>query len=189
MTQGDAHERAAPRLKPQRIVLIGFMGSGKSTVGKILAARLGWDFVDTDEVVQERTGAPVTRIFEELGERAFREKEAHALASLEQRTRLVIATGGGAPAQPRNARFFSGSVSIFHLRVSLETVRERTRGNKGRPLLALSESALRSLYDSRQPVYNALGSPVETEGKEPAEVAEEILRLLGTQESQSAQDS
>jgi shikimate kinase len=64
MTQGDAHERAAPRLKPQRIVLIGFMGSGKSTVGKILAARLGWDFVDTDEVVQERTGAPVTRIFE-----------------------------------------------------------------------------------------------------------------------------
>jgi shikimate kinase len=176
-------------VNPQRIILIGFMGSGKSTVGRILAGRMGWDFADTDELVEAGAGAPVTRIFGELGERAFREKEAEALVSLEQRTRLVIATGGGAPAQPRNSRFFSGPVSIFHLRVSLETVHERTKGNQGRPLLALSESALRILYESRQPVYNSMGRQVETEGRKPEDVAEEILGVLGIQESQSAQDA
>jgi shikimate kinase len=176
-------------VNPQRIILIGFMGSGKTTVGRILAARLGWDFADTDEMVEASTGATVPRVFEDFGERAFREKEAEALASLGQRTRLVVATGGGAPAQPRNSQFFSGSVSIFHLRVSLQAVRERTKGNPGRPLLALSESALRSLYESRQPVYNDMGSMVETEGRKPEDVADEILRLLGIQESQSAEDA
>ena len=67
-------------MKPDRVILIGFMGSGKTTVGRILAARLGWDIVDSDELIEARTGTPVGRIFQDLGERAFREKEAEALA-------------------------------------------------------------------------------------------------------------
>ncbi|MGA2378636.1 MAG: shikimate kinase [Spirochaetia bacterium] len=172
-------------MKPDRIILIGFMGSGKTTVGRILAARLGWDLVDTDELVEARAGAPVARLFQDLGERAFRDREAEALASLRQRTRLVVATGGGAPAQPRNRDFFSGPAAVFHLRVSLQTVRERTRENAGRPLLALSESALRALYESRMPVYDSMGTAVETEGRKPEEVAENILLLFRTQESQA----
>jgi shikimate kinase len=171
-------------VKPDLIILIGFMGSGKTTVGRILAARLGWDIVDTDELIESRMGAPVTRIFQDLGERVFRQREAEALASLAGRARLVIATGGGAPAQPRNRDFFSAPASIFHLRVSLEAVHERTGDDARRPLLSLSESALRALYESRQPVYDSMGVAVETDGRKPEEVAEEILALLRAQESQ-----
>jgi shikimate kinase len=171
-------------VSPDRIILIGFMGSGKTTVGKIVAARLGWELVDTDELIETQTGEPVTRIFRDHGERAFRDREAEALASLAQKPRLVIATGGGAPAQPRNRKFFSAPAAIFHLRVSLPTVRQRTHGDAGRPLLSLSESAFRALYDSRQPVYDSMGTSVETDGRTPEEVAEDILRLVEAQGSQ-----
>ena len=175
-------------MKPDRVILIGFMGSGKTTVGRILAACLGWDIVDTDELIEARTGTPVGRIFQDLGERAFREKEAEALASLAERTKLVVATGGGAPAQPRNRKFFSAPAAIFHLRVSLQAVHRRTGDDAKRPLLSLSESALRALYENRQPVYDAMGIAVETDGRKPEEVAEEILLLLRAQESQAEGD-
>jgi shikimate kinase len=161
------------------------MGSGKTTTGRILAARLGWDFVDTDALIEERMGTPVARIFQDLGERVFREREAEALASLAGRTGLVIATGGGAPAQPRNRGFFSAPAAIFHLRVSLQAVHERTGDDIRRPLLSLPEGALRALYESRQPVYDSMGTAVETDGRKPAEVTEEILALLRAQESQA----
>jgi shikimate kinase len=176
-------------VKQDRIILIGFMGSGKTTVGRALAGRLGWELVDTDDLVEARTGMPVVRIFRDLGERTFREREAEALASLDHRARLVIATGGGAPAQPRNRQFFSAPAAIFHLRVSLESVHDRTRGDVGRPLLSLSENALRALYESRQPVYESMGNAVETDHRKPEEIAEEILVLLRAQESQSERDA
>ncbi len=171
-------------MNPDRIILIGFMGSGKTTVGRILAAHLGWDLVDTDQLVEARAGAPVTRIFADLGERAFRDVEAAVLSDLGQRTRLVVATGGGAPAQNQNLHFFSGPVAVFHLRVSLRAVRERTRGNTQRPLLSLAESTLVSLYESRQPLYESIGKGVETDGRKPEQVAEDILLLLRSQDSQ-----
>ena len=175
-------------MNPDRIILIGFMGSGKTTVGRILAARLGWDLVDTDDLVEARAGAPVTRIFRDFGERAFRNMEAEALAALGRRTRLVVATGGGAPAQPRNQSFFTGPVVVFHLRVSLRTVRERTEGNTERPLLALPASALHSLYERRQPLYDSMGKGVETDGRRPEQVADDILLLLGAQDSQTERE-
>ncbi len=171
-------------MSPDRVILIGFMGSGKTTVARILAARMGWELVDTDKLVEARAGAPVTRIFADHGERAFRAEEAEVLAALGKRRRLVVATGGGAPAQHRNRAFFTGAVGVFHLRVSLQTARERTKGNTGRPLLSLPESALRGLYETRQPLYERMGTGVETDGREPAQVAEEILRLIGFQDSQ-----
>lgn len=174
-----------PAEGPDRIILIGFMGSGKTTAGRIIAGRLGWEFVDTDEIIEAGSEVSVARIFQDLGERAFREREAEALASVARRTHIVIATGGGAPAQPRNRYFFSPPAATFHLRVSLQTVHERTGDNTERPLLALSESALRALFESRQPVYESMGLPVETDGREPREVAEEILKLLDAQESQA----
>jgi shikimate kinase len=165
-------------VSPDRVILIGFMGSGKSTVGRILADRLGWDLADTDALIEERAGAPVRDIFRDLGERAFRELEAGVMTALEGRTRLVVATGGGAPAQERNREFFSGTAAVFHLRVSLDAMRRRTGNDMRRPLLALGESALRSLYESRLPLYESLGVSVETDGRTPQEVAEEILGLF-----------
>jgi len=160
-----------------RIVLIGFMGSGKTSVGRLLASRLDWELVDTDALVEARAGAMIADIFREKGEPAFRELEAEVLESLRGRRNLVVATGGGAPTQPRNREFFGGP-GVFYLRVSLENVLQRTRGNRGRPLLSQGEEAVRALYESRRPVYESMGTGVETDGRDPTAVAGEILRLL-----------
>jgi shikimate kinase len=162
-----------------RVVLIGFMGAGKSTVGPILARRLHYAWVDTDAVIEQRAGAAVAAIFRDRGEEAFRHLESEVLADLARRTGIVIATGGGAPAQGRNRGFFTQGARVFHLRVSLESVRVRTGADAGRPLLSQAEAEVRKLYDERAHVYEALGAPVETDGRTPGEVAEEIMSLLG----------
>lgn len=161
-----------------RIVLIGFMGSGKSTVGRILARRLGRVFVDTDGLVEGRAGKSISRIFAEDGESAFRDGEAAALRALEARRGIVAATGGGAPVQARNAWFFAQDAATFHLRVSLTAALERARHGRERPLLRQPEHEVRKLYERRLPFYEALGTGVETDGRSPDEVAGEIVRLL-----------
>ncbi|HYW85550.1 MAG TPA: shikimate kinase [Spirochaetia bacterium] len=163
---------------PQRIILIGFMGSGKSSVGRILADRLGYELVDTDALLEERAGAPIPRIFREQGEPAFRALESEVLASVADRTRSVIATGGGAPAHPANREFFTREDAVFHLRVSLKAARERTGENADRPLLAQDPETVRGLYQGRQSVYEKLGQSVDTDGRTPDAVADEIMRLL-----------
>ena len=162
-----------------RVALIGFMGSGKTTVGALLAARLGAELVDTDRVIEERTGLPVSRIFAESGEPAFRALETAVLDELRSRQGIVVATGGGAPLQSSNRPFFEATPDTFHLRVGLATARARaSAGGATRPLLSRDEAAVRRLYEERQSVYEELGRPVETEGCSPADVAREILRLL-----------
>jgi shikimate kinase len=165
---------------PDRIVLIGFMGAGKSTVGPILAERLGYDWVDTDAVIQERAGAPVSAIFRDRGEAAFRAMEARLLADLSRRTAVVIATGGGAAAQECNREFFTRGARVFHLRVSLESVRARTGADGSRPLLSRSDSEVRRLYDERALIYESLGAAVETDGRSPEAVAQQIISLLAS---------
>jgi shikimate kinase len=163
---------------PDRIILIGFMGSGKSSVGRILAQKLGYEMVDTDALLEKRAGAPIARIFRERGEPAFRALESEVLSAVADRPRSVIATGGGAPAHPPNRGFFTRGDAIFHLRVSLESARKRTGEHADRPLLAQDESVVRRLYQGRQAVYEELGESVDTDGKTPAAVADEIMRLL-----------
>ncbi len=165
---------------PSLIALIGFMGAGKTTVGRMLAGRLGYDFVDTDDLIIQRAGAPIADIFRDQGEPAFRRLETDTLQSLAGRTRTVIAAGGGAPVQGANRPFFASSAMTFHLRVSLRNVRARTRTPEGmvRPLLSQGNEALQQLYDRRRPIYETLGKPVETDGRTPAEVVEEIMGLL-----------
>ena len=165
---------------PPLIALIGFMGAGKTTVGRILAARLGYEFIDTDDVIVQRAGAPIAEIFRARGEADFRRLEAEALASLAGRTRAVVAAGGGAPAQAANRQFFASQAVTFHLRVSLPHARDRATSAQGavRPLLSQGDTAVQQLYDSRRPMYEELGKPVETDGRSPAEVAEMIVRLL-----------
>lgn len=163
---------------PPRIVLIGFMGAGKSTVGSILAARLGYALVDTDVLIEERAGAPVARIFTDEGEPAFRDREAAVLAELSVRRGVVIATGGGAPAQARNRAFFEAGALTFHLRVSFARALSRARGKGDRPLLDQPEEKIRALYEERQPVYEMLGRGIDADSRTPAEVAEQIITIL-----------
>lgn len=168
---------AAPR--PARIALIGFMGSGKSTVGRLLARSIGYSFVDTDRMIEEREATSVARIFAQRGEEAFRRLEQDALAALAARTRVVIAAGGGAPLREANRAFFLSGCATFHLEVSLEKASARTGGGAGRPLMAGGAQAVRRLYEERLPVYRSLGTSVPTDGRTPVQVVEEIVSLLG----------
>jgi shikimate kinase len=174
---------------PPRIALIGFMGAGKTTVGKILAESLGYDFIDTDDLVVARAGAPIAQIFRQKGEPAFRRLEIDALQSLAVRERAVIAAGGGAPAQESNRQFFRTRAATFHLRVSMENVRGRTRTPDGsvRPLLSQGDREVQALYDARLSIYEELGRSVETDGRTPLEVARQIiLQLEGPTESRGS---
>jgi shikimate kinase len=154
------------------------MGSGKSTVGRILARSLGYAFVDMDAVVEHRAGTSIARIFEERGEEAFRRLEEEAVAGLAARTRIVVAAGGGAPVRDANRRFFTEMCDTFHLEVSLETAADRAGTGAARPLLAGGAESVRRLYEERLPLYRALGTGVPTDGRTPAEVAEEIVSRL-----------
>jgi shikimate kinase len=100
------------------------------------------------------------------------------LEDLAGRSRLIVATGGGAPAQAVNRGFFTGSAAVFHLRVSLAAARERTKGGQRRPLLQKDPDTVQRLYESRMAVYNELGAAVDTNGKTPLAVAEEILGMI-----------
>ena len=162
-----------------RIALIGFMGSGKSTVGRLLARRLGYRFVDVDALIEEREGRSIREIFAAEGEEAFRRLESRALRELAAAQAIVAAAGGGAPIRPENRLFFTESARTFYLEVSFDEFLERTGADPARPLLERGTEELRKLYENRRPIYESLGRPVSTAGRSPAAVVEEILSLLG----------
>jgi shikimate kinase len=161
-----------------RVALIGFMGSGKSTVGRLIAGRLGWLFVDLDMVIEEHAGMPIPELFAARGEAGFRALESRCLAELSSRERIVVAAGGGTPIAEENRAFFTGAAT-FLLAVSLSAALQRTGGDAGRPLLARGEEALARMYAERLPVYRSLGREIQSEGRSAEEVAEEILAVLG----------
>jgi shikimate kinase len=165
---------------PPLIALIGFMGAGKTTVGRILAQKLDYEFIDTDDIIAAEARAAVVDIFRQKGEAAFRRMEADTLQSLVGRSRIVIAAGGGAPIQESNRDFFRISARTIHLRVSMQNVRNRAQAPDAamRPLLSQGDKAVQRLFDARRPIYETLGQPVETDGRTPKEVADEIISLL-----------
>jgi len=171
---GAAHGPAA------RVALIGFMGSGKSTVGALLAARIGWEFADLDAAIELRAGEPIAAIFRGRGESTFRALESECLRGLVVRTRMVIAAGGGAPMQAENLPFFRDPLTaVFFLHVSLAQALARTAGDASRPLLSQDAEAVRRLYETRLGRYRELGSEIVTGGRTPEEVAREIVDMLG----------
>jgi len=117
------------------IALWGFMGSGKTSVGKALAQKLNYEFVDTDELVAQRFGKPIPQIFAEDGEAAFRRMETQVLSELIQRQRIVLATGGGMPTVPENLALLRLNALNFYLRVPVEVLYERLATAQDRPLL------------------------------------------------------
>ena len=164
-------------MAPARVALIGFMGSGKTTVGRIVAARLGYAFLDLDEWIERRQGRSVRQIFHESGEGAFRELETSTLRELSSRRRVVIGAGGGAPVREANRPFFR-EAATFYLEISFEEFLRRTSSNPDRPLRGRPLEELSRLFEARLPIYRELGERVASEGRVPAQVAEEILERL-----------
>ncbi len=163
----------------KNIVLTGFMGTGKTTVGREVARRLGCPFVDMDEVIARRAGKPIPRIFAEDGEEAFRRMEAELCRELGARRGLVIATGGGALVNPENrARMTEGGIVIC-LEADPEEILRRVGEDSGRPLLQTPDRRARvaELLAARRPAYAAIPWHVDTTGRPVEEVVEEVLQI------------
>ncbi|HEV8374848.1 MAG TPA: shikimate kinase [Candidatus Polarisedimenticolia bacterium] len=160
-----------------QIYLVGFMGAGKTTVGNDLAARLGWEFADLDEVLSRREGKGLQEIFRDSGEPHFRRVEREVLASLTAIPRLVVATGGGTYVAEENRRLVEAAGWSVWLEVSLQEALRRCAGGVGRPLWG-GRTEMESLYRYRQEFYRCARVHVNTEGALPALVARETLESL-----------
>jgi shikimate kinase len=161
----------------RRIVLTGFMGSGKSTVGPLLAARLGWRFVDVDDVIEAEAGTKITELFARHGEAAFREREREAIAKLAEAEELVLALGGGAIETEATRTVLLGGEGtlLVHLEVELETTLKRCAGTEGtRPILA-DRANLAARYERRLPLYRLAHVSIGVDGLTPGEAVEEVL--------------
>lgn len=163
---------------PRKLIyLIGFMGSGKSTIGPLLAQRLGWPFIDLDEVIEAGQGLTIREIFEQAGEPFFRQVERAALVEVARTEPVVIALGGGTFAQEGNPELVreSGGVTIW-LDCPVDELRRRCAGMTNRPLFRDAES-FAQLFAQRLPYYQQADHRVPTEGRAPEEIVEGILRL------------
>lgn len=160
------------------IALIGFMASGKSTVGRIVADHLHFSFVDTDALVERRAGKSVASIFSEDGEEAFREHERHVVEELTERRRTVIATGGGLGADPAHLASLKTHALVVCLWATPEVLYERARHLDHRPLLQVPDplARIRDLLAMRTPFYQRADVLINTAGREPHEVALIALR-------------
>lgn len=174
-----------------RIVLIGLMGAGKTTVGQLLADRLGWRLVDLDREIEAHIAMSVPRIFQQFGENRFRELEQRLTAELVSVPNLVFTPGGGWVTNPANARALPPDSAVFWLRVSPEEAVRRLRlDGMERPLLRGDPlERARELAAARQDAYAALGVPIETEGRAPPQIAQDIITKLGARVKRAAPES
>ena len=141
------------------IVLCGFMGCGKSTVGRALAARLNYEFCDSDAVIEQREGTAISTIFAEKGEGYFRELEKTVIRELSEQKGLIIATGGGAVLNPENAENLRKTGLVIFLDITPKAVLKRLEGDTTRPLLMRDdkEAAVNELMTKRKPLYASAG--------------------------------
>jgi len=162
------------------IVLVGFMGTGKSAVGRLLAGRLGWSFVDMDAVIEERAGKRIDQIFADEGEPAFRSREHALVSELALQDRLVIATGGGVVLNPDHVKAFSRTGRVVCLEADPEVLWQRVSASGHRPLLETPDKRERmlALLESRQPLYRAIPCRMDTTRLLPEQVADAVLALI-----------
>lgn len=159
------------------IFLIGFMGSGKTTVGRLLAERLGYPFVDLDEHIVQYAGKPVTQIFTEDGEAAFRLIETTLLSQIARQGRAVVSVGGGAFVSQANREIIHANGVSVWLDCPFEIILKRLEGTSDRPLYQ-SREQLQALWESRQSSYAQAMIRVQTHGASPHEVVEAIIRCI-----------
>ena len=165
----------------QNIILIGPMGSGKSTIGNIIAKKLGRDFRDSDHFIEERTGVDIARIFDVEGETGFRDRESKALKDLLGQNDQVIATGGGSILRAENQALLRSRGYIVFLDTSVNQQLQRLRRDKKRPLLQTENprQQLESLFETRHPIYLDLADlAVKTDRKLARKLASDIIGQL-----------
>ena len=163
------------------IFIVGPMGSGKSTVGKIISDELFLDFFDTDDEIEIRTGASIDWIFDLEGESGFRKRESEMLDEMVKRNSIVLSTGGGIVLESSNRELLSSRGTVFYLSTPISVQVERTAKYKDRHLLKNGdpEKILSKLHDEREEFYKSVSDHIiETENKSSQEVASEIIKLV-----------
>lgn len=165
---------------PARIALVGFMGAGKSTVGRLLAARAGYRFADSDTDIETLAGAPITEIFRREGEDWFRVLEERAILALLEEDRIVIATGGGAFTRPTLASALIEGAFVVHLHCEFDEAYRRALAQGVRPLLGSGQSEAHALFAERKDKYSRAHVTVDATRRSPADVVEDILPLLAS---------
>ena len=163
------------------IFIVGPMGSGKSTVGKIISDELFLNFFDTDEEIESRTGASIDWIFDLEGENGFRKRESDILQEMVQKNSIVLSTGGGIILSDENRELLSSRGTVFYLSTPISVQIERISKDKERPLLKNGDPGeiLTKLHEERKDLYESVSDHYDqTENKSSQEVASEIINLI-----------
>lgn len=163
------------------IYLVGPMGAGKSTIGRLLSTELKLDFYDSDKVIEDRCGADIPWIFDREGEQGFRDREEQVIDDLTQLPNIVLATGGGVVMREANRTHLAGRGLVVYLCTSVAQQLQRTAKDKNRPLLQTEdpERVLKELFVKRDPLYREIADMViETDHHHPRSVVQEIQRYM-----------
>lgn len=176
----------------ERVVLVGFMGAGKSTVGRNVAAELGWLFVDLDAEIESTVGCTIPDIFDRFGEPYFRRVESETGKRVLSQTRVVVATGGGWPVRPGAMEGLPPATVAVWLRVTFaEALRRASLDRHGRPLLSgvqpvgEVEDAVKKHFDERVARYSLAGWAVDTEGRTVEDVTAHVLEIVAETKSET----
>lgn len=166
-------------MEMKHIVLIGFMGCGKSTVSKLLAEKLDWPLVDTDARIEQEQGKTISQIFAERGEPWFRILESELIERLsKEETPMIISTGGGLPVQPQNKELLEELGQVIYMKTQPQTVLKRLEGDTTRPLLQGDdkEQKVVELLSKRNPIYESVADYIiQTDELSPEEIVEVII--------------
>ncbi len=170
------------------IILIGLMGAGKTTIGKLLASSMGRIFIDSDHEIQQRTGVDIPLIFEFEGEAGFRKRETEVLEDVTQLPNIVLATGGGAILREENRDLLRRSGTVIYLRVPISELKRRTRFDKNRPLLQTPnpQAKLVELFNQRDAIYQQTAHIILDSGRQSVRALMQTLKKK-LQEHRSSQ--
>ncbi len=179
-------------MRGTNIFLVGLMGAGKTSVGKLLARRLGKTFSDCDQEIERATGVRVPIIFEIEGETGFRERECRMIAELALRSDIVLATGGGAVLSEKNREVLAQHGTVVYLRASVHDLWQRTRHDRMRPLLQTANplGTLGELFNQRDPLYREVAHLIIDTGNQSVSalahrLEQRLVQLLKTPEAQT----
>ena len=176
--QDTSHPVSNRKLQSGNLILVGMMGSGKTTMGRSLAKHLGKNFVDSDEEITKRTGVTIPHIFDIEGEAGFRQRESAALRDLAGRCNMVLATGGGAVLAEQNRELLQQNGIVIYLKANVNDLWQRTRHDRNRPLLQTADphAKLTELFQQRDPLYRQVADIVIQSGKQSAQTL--MLQLV-----------
>jgi shikimate kinase len=162
----------------KNIFLVGLMGSGKTTVGKLLAKAYSLAFFDSDHEIERRTGVKIPLIFDLEGESGFRKREAQVISELTNRKNIVLATGGGAVLLDQNRQALAKNGTVIYLCASVNELCHRTRGDRNRPLLQSGDprAKFEALYEQRDPLYRGVADMVVETGGQPVSAIVQLIQ-------------